>query len=88
MQAPFGYVCEPFEKMSLLVSAAKNIDSVPLGTDIRTVEHLLVNYFTWHHVVFPVTSCRLFLDAFNNGGKYCTPLLLNVGGLGLSSGPY
>jgi hypothetical protein len=78
MQAPPDYQYEPFERMSLLVSAANNISSVPLGTDIRTIEHLLVNYFIWHHAIFPVTSCRLFLDHFRDGGRYCSPLLLNV----------
>lgn len=63
---------------SFLQAAANNIAYLPLGTDIRTVEHLLTAFFMWFYPVFPLVSKQIFLDHMYNGGKYCTPLLLNA----------
>ena len=64
---------------SLLADIADKITSLPLGTDIRSVKHLLTVYFLWSYPLFPVFSRRAFLDSFSSGGKYFSPCLLNVG---------
>lgn len=63
---------------SPLVAAAANIAALPLGTDIRTVQHLLHLYFLWAWPMFPVISRQIFMQHFSNGGQYYSPLLLNV----------
>jgi len=63
---------------SALVAAAANISALPLGTDIRTVQHLLHLYFLWAWPMFPVISRQIFMLHFSNGGQYYSPLLLNV----------
>lgn len=64
---------------SPLVAAAANIAALPLGTDIRTVQHLLNLYFMWAWPMFPIISRQVFMQHFANGGQYYSPLLLNVG---------
>lgn len=66
------------DRQRLLVAAASNIDSMPMGTDIRLVERLLVSFLLWHHTIFPVLSRRVFLEHFCKLGKYCSPFLLNA----------
>lgn len=63
---------------SALVAAAANISALPLGTDIRTVQHLLHLYFLWAWPMFPVISRQIFMQHFSQGGQYYSPLLLNV----------
>jgi hypothetical protein len=63
---------------SALAAAANNITALPLGTDIRTVQHLLHLYFLWAWPMFPVISRQIFMQHFTNGGQYYSPLLLNV----------
>lgn len=63
---------------SALVAAAANITALPLGTDIRTVQHLLHLYFLWAWPMFPVISRQIFMQHFSHGGQYYSPLLLNV----------
>lgn len=51
---------------------------LPPGTTLETIKHLLHLYFLWHYTALPVISRSIFLDHLCKGGKYCTPLLLNV----------
>jgi hypothetical protein len=63
---------------SVIVAAASNISALPLGTDIRTVQHLLNLYFMWAWPMFPIVSRQIFMQHFSHGGQYYSPLLLNV----------
>lgn len=65
-------------RKALLGAAAGSIDFLPLGTDIRTIEHLLFQYYIWHHPFFPISSRRIFLENFVSGDRYFSPLLLNA----------
>lgn len=61
-----------------LQASAIHIGDLPMGTDIRVVDHLIHTYLCWHHAVFPITSYKAFVVSFEHGGRYYTGLLLNV----------
>jgi hypothetical protein len=71
----------PDDATNFLAATAMRIDDLPMGTDIRVVDHLLHTYWCWHHSVFPIMSRKAFSDSIRYGGRYYTPLLLNVGTL-------
>jgi len=60
--------------------SVENANFLPPGTTMQTIQHLLNLYFMWHHLVFPVLSRPVFVEHLCNGGKYASPLLLNVSG--------
>lgn len=68
------------EPTDFRMAAALRIQDMPMGTDIRAVDHLLHTYMCWHHSVFPILSRKAFGDGIRHGGRYYTPLLLNVSG--------
>ena len=67
---------EPTSRSSTHASTSMAI--LPQGTDIQTAHHLLYLYFLWHHPAVPVFSRPVFIRHLRDGGKYASPLLLNV----------
>ncbi|KAM0788051.1 hypothetical protein ACM66B_001223 [Microbotryomycetes sp. NB124-2] len=64
---------------TFLLGAANNIQHLPLGTDIRLVDHLLWTYFMWHNTSFQIMSRSLFQRDLERGSGACfSPLLLNA----------
>lgn len=63
---------------NFLAAAANHIADLPIGTDIRVVDHLLHTYFCWLHTAFPIMSLKAFEESFRGQGQYYSPLLLNV----------
>lgn len=63
---------------NFMAPAAAHITHLPIGTDIRVVDHLLHTYFCWFHTAFPILSLKAFEESFRGEGQYYSPLLLNV----------
>lgn len=76
--APHGNYISTERSFTFIEAAAARIADLPMGTDIRVVDHLVHIYFLWQHSIFPILSRKAFTDSFRSGGSYYSPLLLCV----------
>jgi len=72
---------------ALLLASARNIDCLPMGTDVRVVEHLIILYFLFQYPVFPIMSLKAFMESFCYAEQHPSPLLLNVSKIVLDVAP-